>query len=195
MLQSCSFIFWDYCLLLESGSLIPSYDLLLLKSGSFIFLSIGFIISNFFFLKISDIFWLRQSFIENINLVMKIFGDANFVIERYASSLQSFDFNVFILTLNHFRIKFLDIRSLKGGANLLQHPFGGWLIRSRWSLLWRSTFVRWAHLFNFKNSNIFDKDYSFGFRYAWHRAFSSHLLILDSYKYFIDFSTYYLAFF
>jgi hypothetical protein len=56
---------------------------------------------------------------------MKIFGDANFVIERYASSLQSFDFNVFILTLNHFRIKFLDIRSLKGGANLLQHPFGG----------------------------------------------------------------------
>ena len=136
--------------MLESGSLIISNNLLLLKSGSFIFLSISFIIGYLFFLQVPNVFTFRKSFLKNTYFVVKVFCNTNFIVKRYASCLKSFYFYVFILPFYHFGIQFFYIRSLESCANLLKHLFCGRLLIGSWwsSFLWR-TFTGWAHLFLF----------------------------------------------
>ena len=112
--------------------------LLLLKSGSFI-------ISNLFLLYIQEVVLLRQSFPENSNFFMQVIIDSTLGIECFASSHQSFNFNVLILFSDQEGIQlFLQAKCC---FTLNIH----WIIIScSWSLfLWRShalSFGGWAHL-------------------------------------------------
>ena len=85
----------------------------MLKSGSFIFLSVLLVIVYLLLLELPDALRLLESPGQDLNLFVEVLGDNHLVVQSKACGFQSLYFDVLVLGTDVLAIQLLDYLDLR----------------------------------------------------------------------------------